>query len=76
MAALSIIGTTLNAQSLTPLSTDTGATSASDPNAGSNASRDPAADRTPVTTGDRAGAIIFTVAIVVLFVGGAVWIVL
>ena len=75
MAALSVIGSTLNRQDLAPLSQRTGATSKSDPNAGSNAPTNPAALRSPITTADRAGAGILTVIMVVVVVGGAVWLV-
>ncbi|KAK5087235.1 hypothetical protein LTR05_004406 [Lithohypha guttulata] len=76
MAALSAIGATLNRQDLVPLTTNTGATSKSDPNAGSTAAKDPTTEHSPITTGDKAGAAIFTIAIVILAIGGAIWIVL
>jgi len=75
MNALSVIGTTLNRQSLLPLSLRTGATSKSDPNAGSTASTDPAAQKSPIKTADRAGAGILTVIMMVVVVGGAIWLV-
>lgn len=76
MAALSVVGTVQNNQALMPLSLRTGATSKSDPNAGSQAPTDPTANRTPITTADRAGAGILTVLMLAVVVGGAVWLVI
>lgn len=75
MAALSVIGATLNRQDIAPLSLRTGATSTSDPNAGSTAPYDPTTETGPVTTADKAGAAILTVVMVVLIIGGAIFLV-
>ena len=75
MAALSVIGSTLNRQDLAPLSQRTGASSKSDPGAGSNAPINPALLQSPITTTDRAGAGILTVIMIVVVVGGAVWLI-
>jgi len=76
MAALSVIGSTLNREAIAPLSQSTGATSESDPNAGSTAAKDPTTEHAPITTGDKAGAAILTIVVVVLVVGGSVWLVI
>lgn len=76
MAALSIIGSTLNRQSIAPLSQNTGATSKSNPTAGQNAAKDTTTEHGPITTADKAGAAILTILTVALVVGGAVWLVL
>jgi len=76
MAALSVIGSTLNRQDIAPLSQKTGATSASNPNAGSTAAYDPTTENTPATTADKAGAGILTVLVVAIVVGGAVFLVI
>lgn len=73
MAALSVIGSTLNRQSIAPLSQASGATSESDPGAGSTAAKDPTTEHAPITTGDKAGAAVFTILVVFVVVGGAVW---
>ncbi|KIW68988.1 hypothetical protein PV04_04895 [Phialophora macrospora] len=75
MAALSVIGSTLNRDSLTPKSTRTGATSKGDPNAGSEAPKSPSALRSKITTGDKAGAAILTILATAIIIGGAVWLV-
>ncbi|KAH0845801.1 Mannan endo-1,6-alpha-mannosidase DCW1 [Fonsecaea pedrosoi] len=75
MAALSVIGSVLNSQALMPKSTRTGATSKSDPNAGSTAPTNPAALRDNITTGDKAGAGILTLLMAALVIGAAVWLV-
>lgn len=76
MSALSVIGSNLMDSSMAPLSLTTGATSESDPDAGSTASTDPADNFSKITTKDKAGASILTILMVVFVVGGAVWIVL
>lgn len=76
MAALSVIGSTLNRQDIAPLSQNTGATSKSNPDAGAGASADPTTEHSPITTGDKVGAAFFTLAAVAIVVGGAIWIVL
>ena len=76
MAALAVIGSTLNRQDIAPLSLKTGATSSSDPNAGSSAAKDPTTEHGPVTTADKAGAAILTILVVLLVVGGSVWLII
>lgn len=76
MAALSVIGSTLNRQDLAPLSLGTGATSKSDPNAGAAAPKDPTTEHAPITTGDKAGAAILTLVTIGLVVGGVFFMVL
>ncbi|KAJ9603578.1 hypothetical protein H2200_011764 [Cladophialophora chaetospira] len=75
MAALSVIGSTLNKDILVPKSSNTGATSKGDPNAGSEAPASPTALRDKITTGDKAGAAILTLLAAAIVIGGAVWIV-
>ena len=75
MCALSVIGSTMNRQSITPLSQRTGATSKSDPNAGSTAPANPAALRSPITTADKAGAAVLTVVMATFIMGGTIWLV-
>lgn len=76
MAALSVIGSTLNNASLAPLSFKTGATSKSDPNAGANSNPDTTPTFKPITTGDKFGAAIFTILVVAVVVSGAIFIVI
>lgn len=76
MAALSVIGATLNRQDLAPLSLNTGATSKSDPTAGINAPYNPLDEHGPVTTGEKVGAAFATLAVAAVIIGGAIWIVL
>lgn len=75
MCALSVIGSNLIGPGMKPLSAQTGATSKSDPNAGTPATKNPAADWGPITTQDKAGAGIMTVLIIVMIVGGSIWLV-
>ena len=75
MAALSAIGAILNRDSLTPKSSQSGATSKGDPNAGSTAPQDPTALRSTITTGDKAGAAVLTLIAAAIVIGGAVWLV-
>jgi mannan endo-1,6-alpha-mannosidase len=75
MAALSVMGANLIDQSMVPLSLRTGATSQSDPNAGSQAPSDPAATQKPITTADKAGAGILTFLVAVGAVGGSAWLI-
>jgi mannan endo-1,6-alpha-mannosidase len=74
MAALSVIGANLIDSSMIPLSLRTGATSASDPTAGTTAAADPATSESPITTKDKAGAGILTVLVIAFIIGGGVWI--
>ncbi len=75
MGALSVISSLLNRAGIKPLSLRTGATSESNPSAGTPATTDPAATRSPITTGDKAGAAILTLIISVVLIGGGVWLV-
>lgn len=75
MAALSVMGSNLMTESMRPLTLRTGATSKSNPNAGSDAPSNPTANRKPITTADRAGAGILTILMVVIVVGGSAWLV-
>lgn len=75
MAALSVIGSTLNKDSLTPKSTKTGATSQGDPNAGASAPASPTALRSKIKTADKAGAAILTLIGAAIVIGGAIWLV-
>ena len=75
MAALSAIGATLNKQVFIPKSTKTGATSQSDPNAGSTAPANPAELEGKITAGDKVGAVILTILTIIIVVGGAIWLV-
>ncbi|KAK7903830.1 hypothetical protein LTR67_001850 [Exophiala xenobiotica] len=75
MAALSVMGANLIDSSMVPLSLRTGATSQSDPNAGSQAPSDPAATQKPITTADKAGAGILTLLVAVGAVGGSAWLI-
>lgn len=76
MAALSAIGSTLNRQDLAPLSQRTGATSKSDPNAGTDTTQDSSTSFKTITTADKAGAAILTILVIVLVGGGSVWLVI
>lgn len=57
-----------------PVTEKTGGISIGDPNAGGGPSEDPAAQK-PTTTGDRAGAAILTILVVVPMIAGSVWLV-
>jgi mannan endo-1,6-alpha-mannosidase len=72
---MSVIGSTLIDASMVPLSTKTGATSKSDPNAGDDASKTPT-PLAPITTADKAGAAILTILVCVAMIGSMIWIVL
>jgi hypothetical protein len=76
MQALAVIGANLINPSMAPLNTRTGGTSKSDPNAGSDTDADPTKNQKPITTGDKAGAAILTILIIVGIVGGSIWIIL
>ncbi|KAH9845588.1 glycoside hydrolase family 76 protein [Teratosphaeria destructans] len=82
MSALSAIGATMLALKDNglgaPYTTDTGGTSVSDPNAGTDSSSDSgesAIYTKTITTGDRAGAGILTALALILTLGGAAWLV-
>lgn len=74
MSALAALSTLMLAQEYVlkgPLTGDSGGTSTGDPNAGSKASDvEPMSE---ITTGDRAGAAIVTVVVLLSFVGSLVW---
>ena len=79
MSALAVIGATQMTYALAPKSLSTGATSKSDPNAGST----PAAEtpeeylaKHPMTTADKAGAGILTFLIIVSVLGLCAWLVI
>lgn len=76
MAAMSVMGATLINSSMAPLSSKTGATSTSDPNAGQTANADPTASYKKITTADKAGAAILTMLVCIGMVVGMIWIVL
>jgi mannan endo-1,6-alpha-mannosidase len=62
-----------------PLTSSTGGNSTSNPSAGTGstgAKFEPTIVTRKITTGDRAGAAILTIAVLVFFVGGSVWLVL
>jgi len=79
MSALSAVGANmLQLKELAaPLTANTGGTSKSDPSAGTgnqNARPDlPSVATRPITTGDKAGAAIVTILVVIFMVGGAAW---
>jgi hypothetical protein len=76
MQALAVIGATTIRPEITPKSANTGGTSKSDPDAGSDHAGEPPTVLEPVTTADRAGAGIVTVIGVVFIVGGSIWLIL
>jgi len=75
MAALSVIGSNLNKDIFVPKTSKTGATSQSDPNAGSSAQPAPPGTASKITTADKAGAVILTLMTVIIVIGGAIWLV-
>ena len=76
MQALSVIGATTIHASIAPLSANTGGTSKSDPNAGTDVNTSPTVKQSPITTKDKAGAGILTILIIVGIIGGGVWIIM
>ena len=75
MSALAVIGASQMSSNLVPLTSNTGGTSESDPNAGADDSSD-APIFAAITTADRAGAAILTIVVVVSIIGLSVWIML
>ncbi|RMZ86469.1 hypothetical protein DV736_g6305, partial [Chaetothyriales sp. CBS 134916] len=76
MSAGSVIMANLIEPSMAPLTLRTGATSQSDPNAGSSSGGElPTILTNTITTGDKAGAGILTVLSCIIFIGGAWWLV-
>lgn len=77
MSALEVIISTQIARTQVPFTNTTGGTSVGNPNAGAG-SVDTTSGLTdePVTTGDRAGAGILTVVVIVALVGGIAWMVI
>lgn len=75
MAAMAVVGATLNTPAMAPLSLNTGATSKSDPNAGNDGATNSTKPLKPITTGDKAGAAIFTIILVGIVVSGAIFLV-
>lgn len=78
MSALAVIGATQITQDMIPLTSTTGGTSSSNPDAGNDAPHNPEDEfkRNPITSGDRAGAAILTILIIGAVIGLCVWIVL
>lgn len=76
MQALSVIGATTIHAAIAPKTANTGGTSESDPNAGSDVNTDPAVEHSPITTKDKAGASILTVLFILVIIGGGVWIII
>lgn len=78
MSALAVIGATQIKPNMVPLTANTGGTSTSNPNAGTDAPHNPEDEfkRHPITTADRAGAAVLTILIIGAIVGLSVWIVL
>ncbi|EXJ60839.1 hypothetical protein A1O7_04992 [Cladophialophora yegresii CBS 114405] len=76
MQALAVIGATTVNPSIAPKTADTGGTSQSDPDAGTDANASPIIDHSPITTGDKAGAAILTLLCVGVIVGGSVWLIM
>jgi mannan endo-1,6-alpha-mannosidase len=75
MASLAIIGANLINPSMIPLTLRTGATSQSDPTAGSDTgSKLPTVYDEHITTADKAGAGILTVMMAGIVMGGSYWI--
>jgi hypothetical protein len=76
MAALSIMGANLIDSSMIPLTLRTGATSKSDPTAGSSTGGElPGLITQRITTADKAGAAVLTVLACLLVIGGAWWLI-
>lgn len=76
MQALAVIGATQMTAKIAPKSATTGGTSESDPDAGNDIDTAPEIKFAPLTTGDKAGASILTILIVLSVVGGGIWIIL
>ena len=76
MQALSVIGATTIQPNMAPLSANTGGTSKSDPNAGTDSNSSPTVKESPITTKDKAGAGILTILLIVGVIGGGVWIIM
>ncbi|KAI9039731.1 glycoside hydrolase family 76 protein [Aspergillus affinis] len=77
MSALSVFASTMithKQESHSPLTSDTGGTSKSDPTAGSGPQKQPNTPR-PITGGDRVGASILTVVVAGGWVGAVAWMV-
>jgi len=78
MSALAVIGATQITESMKPLTANTGGNSSSDPTAGTEAPHTPEDEfkKNPITTADKAGAVILTILAIGAVVGLSVWIVL
>ncbi len=74
MQALAVIGATTMNPGIAPKTANTGGTSISDPDAGTNADAAPIPKSAPVTTADKAGAAILTLLAAGVVIGGCVWI--
>ena len=76
MQALSVIGATQINGGIAPKTANTGGTSKSDPNAGSDANSQPTIQHSPITTKDKAGAGILTVLFIIGVIGGGIWLIM
>lgn len=74
MSALGIMQANLMQSAAAPVSADTGGTSQSDPSAGTGADADPTR-LTTISKSDKIGAGILTAVLIVVTLGGAVWMV-
>lgn len=75
MQALAVIGATIMSPAIAPKTANTGGTSQSDPNAGTDANAAPMPKQDPITTADKAGAAILTLMAAGVVVGGSVWLI-
>lgn len=76
MQALAVVGATQMNPGKAPKSANTGGTSQSNPDAGNDVDAAPEIKFKPLTTGDKAGASILTILIVLAVIGGGIWIIL
>lgn len=76
MSALSVIGSNLMTADMAPLTSSTGGSSKSNPDAGTGTTETTVGFTYKITTKDKAGAGILTILVVAGIVGGSVWIIL
>lgn len=76
MQALSVIGATTMNAAIAPKTANTGGTSKSDPDAGTDSNAAPIPTQSTITTADKAGAAILTLLCIGVIIGGSVWIIL
>ena len=76
MQALAVIGAATIHPEIAPKTANTGGTSESDPDAGTDANAAPIPKLAPITTADKAGAAILTLLCAGIIVGGSVWIIM